>query len=226
MSIDINLSRIRKEISNLETEHKRSTNSVQLIAVSKKKPASDITTAIKCGQRHFGENYLQEAIDKIQTINDPEVYWHFIGPIQSNKTTTIAENFQWVHTLDRLKIARRLNDARPDVVPTLNVCIQINISGENSKSGIHPSEAADFLKAMSEYKKLKVRGLMALPAPEDSFEKQCIAFAELRILFNQLKNIESGLDTLSMGTTQDMAAAIAEGATMVRIGTAIFGERE
>lgn len=226
MSIDINLSRIRQEISLLETEHQRVPDSVELIAVSKKKPVRDIQAAIKCGQHHFGENYLQEAIEKIQTINNPNIFWHFIGPIQSNKTTAIAEHFQWVHTIDRLKIAKRLNDARPDNQPALNICIQINISDEDSKSGIHPAQAENFLLAMGEFQKLKVRGLMTLPAPTNDFEQQRKPLTELKNLLRQLQAIQPSLDSLSMGTTHDMAAAIAEGATMVRIGTAIFGQRD
>lgn len=226
MNIADNLSQISRQIREAENNWQRPEQAVELIAVSKRKPASAILEAAAAGQRHFGENYCQEAIEKIAQIDNRDLVWHFIGPIQSNKTKQIAEHFDWVHTVDRTKIARRLNEARPDDKPPLNVCIQVNISGEDSKSGIHPAQAADFLQAMMEFKRLKVRGLMALPAPANEFEAQRQPFAELRHCLESLKKINSSLDTLSMGTSQDMLAAIAEGATMVRIGTAIFGERD
>lgn len=226
MNIAENLARINDEIRRAEAQYQRPVNSVGLIAVSKKKPASDIEAAAAAGQRDFGENYCQEAIDKIQEISNPGLTWHFIGPIQSNKTRLIAEHFDWVHTVDRSKIARRLHEARPTDKPPLNICIQINISGEPSKSGIHPEQAADFLRAMQDFDRLRVRGLMALPAPAADMEQQRQPFARVQECLEQLRQIDPGLDTLSMGTTQDMQAAIAEGATLVRIGTAIFGERD
>ena len=226
MNIADNLSQISRQIREAENNWQRPEQAVELIAVSKRKPASAILEAAAAGQRHFGENYCQEAIEKIAQIDNRDLVWHFIGPIQSNKTKQIAEHFDWVHTVDRTKIARRLNEARPDDKPPLNVCIQVNISGEDSKSGIHPAQAADFLQAMMEFKRLKVRGLMALPAPANEFEAQRQPFAKLRHCLEGLKKIDGSLDTLSMGTSQDMLAAIAEGATMVRIGTAIFGERD
>ena len=226
MNIADNLSQISRQIREAENNWQRPEQAVELIAVSKRKPASAILEAAAAGQRHFGENYCQEAIEKIAQIDNRDLVWHFIGPIQSNKTKQIAEHFDWVHTVDRTNIARRLNEARPDDKPPLNVCIQVNISGEDSKSGIHPAQAADFLQAMMEFKRLKVRGLMALPAPANEFEAQRQPFAELRHCLEGLKKIDGSLDTLSMGTSQDMLAAIAEGATMVRIGTAIFGERD
>ncbi|MEM7026670.1 MAG: YggS family pyridoxal phosphate-dependent enzyme, partial [Pseudomonadota bacterium] len=197
MSIDINLSSIRQEISQLETEHQRDVGSVSLIAVSKKKPVADIQSAIRCGQQHFGENYLQEAIDKIRTINNPDIFWHFIGPIQSNKTTAIAEHFHWVHTIDRIKIAKRLNEARPVDLDNLNVCIQINISGEDSKSGIHPAQAEAFIKDLTKFEKLTVRGLMTLPAPAEEYAKQLAPFTAMQGLLSQLKSIAPTMDTLS-----------------------------
>lgn len=226
MNIAENLARINDQIRQTETQFQRPTNSVRLIAVSKKKPASDIQTAAAAGQVDFGENYCQEAIEKIQEINNPELVWHFIGPIQSNKTRQIAEYFDWVHTVDRIKIARRLHEARPADMSPLNVCIQVNISGESSKSGIHAEQAADFLDAMQEFDRLKVRGLMALPAPADGIEQQRQPYAHLHECLDQLRQKDAQLNTLSIGTTQDMQAAIAEGATLVRIGTAVFGARD
>ncbi len=226
MNIAENLAAINEQIRLAEEQFQRPENSVQLIAVSKKKPASDIEAAAAAGQRDFGENYCQEAIEKIQQIHDPALIWHFIGPIQSNKTRLIAEHFDWVHTVDRTKVAKRLHEARPADKPPLNICIQINISGETSKSGIHVEQAPDFLKAMQEYNRIKVRGLMALPAPVEGLEAQRPAFARLQQCLHALQQIDPDLDTLSMGTTQDMSAAIAEGATLVRIGTAILGARD
>ena len=164
-------------------------------------------------------------MEKINMINDPGLIWHFIGPIQSNKTRLIAENFSWVHSLDRLKTALRLNDARPDHLPPLNVCIQIKISGEKSKAGIAPAALPGFIKDCSGLTKLRLRGLMTLPEPCLDFEQQRIPFRKLKNLFNDACRLCPWLDTLSMGTTQDMRAAIAEGSTMVRIGTALFGPR-
>lgn len=226
MNIAENLARINQQIRQTEAQYQRAVNSVGLIAVSKKKPAADIEAAAAAGQRDFGENYCQEAIEKMQEIDNSELTWHFIGPIQSNKTRLIAEHFDWVHTVDRIKIARRLHEARPADKPPLNICIQINISGESSKSGISPEQAADFLKAMQDFDRLRVRGLMALPAPASDIEQQRQPFARVQQCLEQLRQIDAGLDTLSIGTTQDMQAAIAEGATLVRIGTAIFGERD
>lgn len=178
----------------------------------------------------IGENYCQEAIEKIVAINQPDIVWHFIGPIQSNKTKQIASHFDWVHTVDRIKIARRLDEARPDDKSPLNICVQVNISGENSKSGISIDEADDFINELEQFKRLKVRGLMSLPAPTHGFDEQKAVFSQLNTKLAYLNKISlsknrSELDTLSIGTSQDMEAAIAEGATIVRIGTAIFGPR-
>ena len=226
MNIASNLTRIRAEISDAESRYNRPKGSVELIAVSKTRPIDDIKAAFMAGQTHFGENYCQEAIEKIESINNPAVCWHFIGPIQSNKTRQIATYFDWVHTVDRIKIARRLDESRPPDKPPLNLCIQVNISGETSKSGINPEEVTELVTAIGQFTNLKVRGLMALPAPSEVFEIQRESFAKLRHCLEELKQTNPGLDTLSMGTTQDMLAAIAEGSTMVRIGTAIFGPRK
>ena len=208
-----------------EKKHGRASGSVKLVAVSKTRPINDIITAAACNQYDFGENYVQEAIDKIQSISNPRLIWHFIGPVQSNKTRDIATHFHWVHSIDRARIARRLSDARPENMPPLNVCIQINISNETSKSGIQPSEIRPLLDFCGGLPGIKVRGFMALPEPSDTFEKQRLPFRTLKKLLDDFNKPEPCYDTLSMGTTHDFEAAIAEGATIVRIGTAIFGAR-
>lgn len=225
MKITENLGKIRNEICSAENEFQREPSSVNLLAVSKTRSVDEIMTAYNAGQRHFGENYCQEAVEKIEAIGQNEIIWHFIGPIQSNKTSLIAQYFDWVHTIDRIKIARRLNESRPDDAAALNICIQVNISGEESKSGISLDSIDDFINELSQFKRLKVRGLMALPAPSNNFEEQRAAFLTLKQTFSSLKENRTEFDTLSIGTTQDMRAAIAEGATIVRIGTAIFGRR-
>jgi pyridoxal phosphate enzyme (YggS family) len=225
MKIAAKLTQIRKEINAAEKLFHRDQDSVSLLAVSKTRTIDEIMMAINEGQRHFGENYCQEAIDKIEAINHPDAIWHFIGPIQSNKTKQIAVHFDWAHTIDRIKIARRLDEARPEDKPPLNICVQINISGENSKSGIAIDDTKDFIDELEQFKHLKVRGLMSLPAPTSHFDEQKAAFSELNKKLRDLNQTKSDLDTLSIGTSQDMEAAIAEGATIVRIGTAIFGPR-
>src|SRR5450830_1693294 len=207
----------------------RPREAVQLLAVSKTFGADAVLEAIAAGQGAFGENYLQEALDKIAAVAaaqpDAAVEWHFIGPIQSNKTRPLATHFDWVHTVDRLKIAQRLSEQRPANLPPLNVCLQINISGEASKSGARPEQAVALGRAVVAMPGLRLRGLMAIPEPADDFEKQRAPFRQLQALFEQMRGQGLALDTLSMGMTADMDAAIAEGATMVRVGTAIFGER-
>ncbi len=225
MEIAAKLAQIRNEISIAETRFNRAKGSVCLLAVSKMRSVDEIMTAIDVGQRHFGENYCQEAIEKIEAINRPDLIWHFIGPIQSNKTRQIASHFDWVHTVDRIKIARRLDEMRPDNTAPLNICVQVNISEEDSKSGISIGEIADFIKELDQFKRLKVRGLMSLPAPTNVFDKQRNPFSILNEKLQDLSRSRPDLDTLSIGTTQDMEAAIAEGATIVRLGTAIFGPR-
>jgi PLP dependent protein len=225
MKIDAKLAQIRNEINTAEKRFHRSEGSVCLLAVSKTRSVEEIMTAINEGQRHFGENYCQEAIEKIETIARPDLIWHFIGPIQSNKTRQIADHFDWVHTVDRIKIARRLDEARPDTREPLNICVQVNISGEGSKSGIPIDEVTDFIKELEQFKRIKVRGLMSLPAPDNDFDEQRKPFSILNQKLHELSLSRPNLDTLSIGTTQDMVAAIAEGATIVRIGTAIFGPR-
>lgn len=208
----------------------RSRNDVQLLAVSKTFPPEAVVEAIDAGQRAFGENYLQEALDKQQAVAvaAPGIHleWHFIGPIQSNKTRPIAANFTWVHTVDRLKIAQRLSEQRPDGMAPLNICLQVNISGEASKSGVLPADALAVAKAIAALPRLRLRGLMAIPEVEGDESQQQVPFRQLHVLFDQLRAAGLQLDTLSMGMSADMRAAIAEGATIVRIGSAIFGTRE
>jgi pyridoxal phosphate enzyme (YggS family) len=202
---------------------------VLLLAVSKTFPCDAVVDAIAAGQRAFGENYLQEALDKIAAVAaavpDVAVAWHFIGPIQSNKTRPIATSFDWVHTVDRLKVAQRLSEQRPAGMAPLQVCLQVNISGEASKSGVAPSELAALARAVAALPGLRLRGLMAIPEPQTDEALQRAAFARLRLLYEELNAGGLALDTLSMGMSADLAAAVAEGATIVRIGSAIFGAR-
>jgi len=202
----------------------RETNDIQLLAVSKTRSIDDIKAAIQAGQTYFGESYLQEAIKKIDALGHEQCEWHFIGPCQSNKTASIAQYFSWVHSVDRLKIAQRLNDQRPSD-HVLNICLQVNTSGEASKSGVAPEELFGLAESIRAMPNLRLRGLMALPAREHDANKQRRAFAPLKRLFAELNERGHRLDTLSMGMSNDMEAAIMEGATMVRIGTDIFGSR-
>lgn len=204
---------------------KRSDN-IQLLAVSKSQPAAKLRAAYLAGQRAFGENYVQEAINKQAELNDLAIEWHFIGPIQSNKTALIAQHFDWVHSVDRLKIAQRLNDARPANMSPLNVCIQINSSEEGSKSGVDIGLQSMLAKAIAAMPHLKLRGVMSIPAPTQDFAKQRAQFKIVADAINELKQQGFDLDTLSIGMSDDYVAAIQEGATIVRIGSAIFGARE
>lgn len=231
-TISTRLEQIRQRIQQAEARYRRDAHSVTLMAVSKTKPLAAIMEAYASGQRVFGESYVLEAVDKIQTLearaDHPDIDWHFIGPIQSNKTRLIAAHFNWVHSVDRLKIAQRLNDQRPAELPPLNVCLQVNISGEASKSGLPAEELDSLAETILTLPRLRLRGLMTVPAPQTDITRQRAPFAALRALQENLMRCHSGLtlDTLSMGMTDDMEAAIAEGSTMVRIGTAIFGARE
>lgn len=217
--------RLLAEIRRCETEYGRDPGAVLLLAVSKTRTAEEISMLRDLGQRHFAENYLQEAMEKINALHDPELIWHFIGPVQSNKTRLIAEHCQWVHSLDRIKTARRLHDARPAHLPPLNACIQVNISAETTKGGIAPEAVPDFIRACEGLDRLRLRGLMALPKPVPDFERQRAPFRALRLLLDEVRHLRPDLDTLSMGTSPDLRAAIAEGATMIRVGTALFGPR-
>jgi pyridoxal phosphate enzyme (YggS family) len=216
---------LRARISELERRYERPAGSVGLVAVSKTKPPEAVAAAHAAGQRDFGENQLQDARTKIETLGDLDIVWHFIGPVQSNKTRGIAEAFSWVHSLDRIKIARRLNDQRPQGMPPLEVCIQVNVSGEATKSGIRMEALEEFTSAVSTLPRLRLRGLMTIPEPREELAAQRLPFRQLRQAMLHLNQSGFDLDTLSMGMTDDMEAAIAEGATWVRIGTAIFGPR-
>jgi pyridoxal phosphate enzyme (YggS family) len=203
----------------------RSVDSVTLLAVSKGQSAAAIDSAARAGIEHFGENFLQEALPKIAGLAGRELTWHFIGRLQANKTRPVAEHFQWVHGVDRLKIAERLSAQRPFHAPPLNVCLQLNVGGEESKGGVPATEMSALARAVRELPGLKLRGLMCMPPAESDVDRQRAWFREARQLFDYLNEHGLGLDTLSMGTSADFTAAIAEGATIVRIGTAIFGMR-
>ena len=203
----------------------RALGDIHLVAVSKTFPPEDIRAAFACGQRAFGESYVQEALEKINDLNDLPLEWHFIGPIQSNKTRAIAETFQWVHSVDRLRVAQRLSDARPALLPPLQVCLQVNISGEASKSGVASAEVALLAEQVSHLSNVRLRGLMTVPRPTDDQEAQRAAFRSMRELLDSLRARGIALDTLSMGMSDDLEAAIQEGATIIRVGRAIFGER-
>ena len=225
MSISQNLSEIKQQIKQISQQCGR--DNVRLLTVSKTKPVEAIEEAIAAGQTAFGENYVQEGVEKIAYFaQQPNLEWHFIGPLQSNKTRLVAENFDWIQTVDRLKIAERLSAQRPENKAPLNVLIQINISDEASKSGIQPEELDELAKAISQLPNLRLRGLMAIPKPESEPEQQKIALRKMQQLFDRLQAEFEGIDTLSMGMSDDMAAAIECGSTMVRIGTAIFGARD
>lgn len=223
--IATNLQAVRARIDAAARASGRDPEAVRLLAVSKTWPAADILAAARTGQRDFGENYVQEAVDKIGELRDADIMWHFIGPLQSNKTRLVAENFAWVHSIERLKIAERLSVQRPAGLPPLQVCIQVNVSGEASKSGCAPTEAAELCRQVAALPNLRLRGLMAIPEPVEGAEAQRRPFRQLKNLFETLRAGGLPLDTLSMGMSHDLEAAIAEGATVVRIGTAIFGER-
>ncbi|WP_320732172.1 YggS family pyridoxal phosphate-dependent enzyme [Enterobacter roggenkampii] len=224
-----NLAQVRDKISAAATRCGRASEEITLLAVSKTKPASAIAEAIDAGQRAFGENYVQEGVDKIRYFQEQgktDLQWHFIGPLQSNKSRLVAEHFDWCHTVDRLRIATRLNDQRSAEMPALNVLIQINISDENSKSGIALSELDALAAEVAELPRLSLRGLMAIPAPESSYERQFAVAQQMAVAFEALKARYNTVDTLSLGMSDDMEAAIAAGSTMVRIGSAIFGARD
>lgn len=226
-AISANLQAVKNDIAAATQQAGRPASAVTLLAVSKTVPAALVRAAFDAGQTAFGENYVQEGIDKIAALADlrAQLQWHFIGPLQSNKTRPVAEHFDWVHAIDRLRIAARLSDQRPATLPPLQVCIQVNISGEDSKSGVVPAEVLPLARAIAALPRLRLRGLMAIPAPAHDPAAQRRPFAAMRVLLGQLREAGLEVDTLSMGMSGDMAAAIAEGATLVRIGTAIFGAR-
>ena len=220
-----NIAKLLQRVRLSAQKSQRPESDILLLAVSKTRPADDIRRAYACGIDQFGESYLQEALEKIENLADLPLTWHFIGPIQSNKTRPIAEHFQWVHSIDRLKIARRLSEQRPAGLPPLQVCIQVNISAEGSKSGIPAEQARPLANAITAMPGLQLRGLMAIPAKTGDEQSQQQAFAQLRQLFEELRQDFPDMDTLSMGMSGDLEAAIAEGSTLIRVGTAIFGTR-
>ena len=228
-TIELNLQAVREAIAQAALEARRPPADVSLLAVSKTFGADAVLDAARAGQTAFGENYLQEALDKMAAVKlalpQSDLAWHFIGPIQSNKTRPIAEHFDWVHTVEREKIAARLSEQRPAGLPDLNICLQVNISGEASKSGVAPGDLPALARAVALLPRLRLRGLMAIPEPETDVTLQRRAFAQLRVLYEQLQAEGLALDTLSMGMSADLRAAVLEGATIVRVGSAIFGSR-
>ena len=220
------ITNIESRIQLAEASAQRSQGCVRLLAVGKKHSAGALIQAYHAGLRHFGESYLQEAIEKQQQLSCFDITWHFIGPIQSNKTRAIANLFHWVHSVDRLKIAKRLSNQRSETLPPLDICLQVNVSGEESKSGVALQDLPELVEQVSTLPRLRLRGLMAIPAKAESFDLQRQPFRLLQQAFGELNKKGVRLDTLSMGMTDDMEAAIAEGATIVRVGTALFGIRE
>jgi len=220
-----NLNRVRGRIGEAARACGRDPDSILLLAVSKKKPAADIRLAYALGQRDFGENYLQEAQQKMRELRDLDIRWHFIGAIQSNKTRAIAEAFDWAHCVDRAKIAHRLSEQRPAGLDPLNICIQVNLDHEDSKAGADPAEVSALAAEIAGLPGIRLRGLMSIPAPRESLAEQRRPFARLAQMLTALRQQGIDCDTLSMGMTQDLEAAVAEGTTLLRIGTAIFGER-
>ena len=225
MTIGENIQTIGERIRAAEQRFGRAAGSVQLLAVSKKHPAEAIRHAFAVGQTIFGENYVQEMAQKAAELTDYALEWHFIGPIQSNKTKLIAQTARWVHSVDSFKIAQRLSAQKPVDAPAIHVCLQVNISHEDTKSGVLPADLPELAAQVAQLSGIQLRGLMAIPAPQVDFNQQRAVFAQVRELQAKLNAQGFALDTLSMGMTDDMEAAIAEGATIVRIGTAIFGER-
>ena len=219
------LASVRARIAAAAAQAGRATEAITLIGVSKLQTAAAVAALADLGQRDFGENYLQEAIDKIEALRDRALTWHFIGQLQTNKTRPVAENFDWVHTVDRLKIATRLSEQRPFHAPPLSVCVQVKLGDEATKGGVSPAELPALLDAIAMLPRLQLRGLMALPPPESTALRQRHWFAELRRLLEEARQRHPTLDTLSMGMSNDLEAAILEGATQIRIGTALFGER-
>ena len=220
-----NLRVIRDLLAKACADAGRPDSAVNLLAVSKKQPVSAILEAAEAGQRDFGENFVQEGLEKIAASGRNDLVWHFIGHLQTNKTRAVAAHFDWVHTVDRFKVAKRLSTQRPDELADLNICLQVNIDGEPAKSGIKPDEVLGLAQSIVELPRIRLRGLMCLPANRSEFEQQRVPFRRLRELFDELRSAGMDVDTLSMGMTGDYAAAIHEGSTIVRIGTAIFGPR-
>jgi len=225
MSIEQSLTQVQQRIENACQQYGRESNNITLLAVSKTRPVEALRQAIEAGQQCFGENYLQESLEKIAALKPQKLEWHFIGPIQSNKTRPIAESYDWVHSVDRLKIAQRLSEQRPQQLALLNICLQVNVDGEASKSGCSLDELPELVARVVTLPGIRLRGLMAIPQAHTEFEQQRRSFRLLREAMTALQQQGYELDTLSMGMSGDLEAAIAEGATIVRIGTDIFGPR-
>ncbi len=223
--LQLRLQRVLQRINTAIARYSREPDSVTLLAVSKTRTSDELRELAAQGIHRFGENYLQEALDKMAELSDLPLQWHFIGPIQSNKTRSIAEHFDWVHSVDRFKIAQRLSEQRPPAMPPLDICLQVNISEEVSKSGVHPNELPELAREVARLPHLRLRGLMAIPAPAETFDEQSRPFRALRLAMERLNAEGLALDTLSMGMSDDLEAAIAEGATIVRVGSALFGPR-
>ncbi|MFA9951104.1 YggS family pyridoxal phosphate-dependent enzyme [Dentiradicibacter hellwigii] len=224
-TITANLQAIHTRIASAARQSCRNPDDITLLAVSKTWPAESVRAAAAAGQRRFGENYVQEGVGKATELSGLGLEWHFIGPLQSNKTRAVAETFAWVHSVDRLKIAERLAEQRPEALPPLQVCVQVNVSNEASKHGVPLDAAGALMMQIARLPRLRLRGLMAIPAPNPDYEAQRRALRPVRELFERLRADGLAIDTLSMGMSHDLEAAIAEGATLVRVGTAIFGER-
>ena len=221
-----NILEIKKNISKISLDLNRTIDSVTLMAVSKKQSSENIREAYQAGQKDFGENYLQESISKIQELHDLEIVWHYIGSIQSNKSKLIAENYDWVHSIDKISTLKKINNYRDSIKEKINICIQVNIDAEDTKSGIHINEVEDFIKECSSMSQINIRGLMAIPKFQKDNDLKNEAFRKIKHLFDDLVKKEHKLDTLSIGMSADYEEAIGSGSTIVRIGTAIFGERE
>lgn len=224
-TIGSNLQAVRERIATACAGVQRPVTEVTLLAVSKTFGPEAVREAHAAGQLAFGENYIQEAVEKMALLADLPLQWHCIGPVQSNKTRLVAQHFDWMHTVDRLKIAQRLSEQRPADRPPLNVCLQVNIDGGPSKSGVAPAEALELAQQVAALPRLRLRGLMTIPEPADTFEAQLAVHAQATALFRELRDAGLPLDTLSMGMTADLEAAVAAGSTIVRVGTAIFGSR-
>jgi len=226
LQLSNNIAKLFERVRRSAEKSQFGTGIVNVVAISKTRSATDIRAAHACGVTDFGENYLQEALQKIHALQDLPLVWHFVGPIQSNKTAAIAAHFDWVHSVDRLRIARRLSEQRPEQLPPLQVCLQVNISREDSKSGVSREELPQLVGTVLELPRLKLRGLMAIPAADADSRQQQQAFRQMREALVQLRTLAPDIDTLSMGMSDDFEVAIMEGATLIRIGAAIFGPRE
>jgi pyridoxal phosphate enzyme (YggS family) len=221
-----NVTKLTNRVRLAAQKSQRSPQDISIVAASKTRSAEIIEQAFEAGLTNFGENYLQESLEKIEQLRALKIVWHFIGPIQSNKTRSIAENFDWVHSVDRAKVARRLSAQRPDNLPPLQLCLQVNISQEPSKSGVLVQELPELMQEISELRNIQLRGLMAIPAATADTHQQLLAFGQMRELLESVQAMSSTMDTLSMGMSGDLEVAIAQGSTLIRVGSDIFGPRD